>query len=545
LTGVEQAARQTRAELSQAAEARKVEANAALSKASEDVKAADQQVRNAVVKGKIQARAEAESALRAAKEVEVKAKDAAAAATREARDAYAAARATATEAGAKTRAEVRATKAETGERARAAEVRTEAAFSRKIEPVMRGRNFFSEDEIDFANAVGRWTPSQQNNAKVGVRQALRDALKTPETSARLLKNLATNIKAQANLRALFGPAEADELVGAARAASDLREFESQITGAPGDTAETAYKRLMRTLGRRADDVRNTALLDELNTASGGELKPMLYGMEAQPWVNPNRLVTGAALPASAAAAVFGQNPLALAGLASLSPRLVGETARAVGSAFRPVVKGAEMFQASPLAGPVGELNRIPFKANVASQIGTLALPPEEKERLLKRYREPVYQPPVPSPEDVGKLHPDLQAIFDAPASEQPDVGGQAAENLSGASLGERNLNPGNIRDGKFAQAQPGYVGPGESGFAKFDTMESGMMAQQVLLEKNYAGMTVDQIVDRYAPPNENSPESRANYKSYVAQRLGIGVNDAPTDMAALAAAMRAFETGNT
>jgi hypothetical protein len=76
-------------------------------------------------------------------------------------------------------------------------------------------------------------------------------------------------------------------------------------------------------------------------------------------------------------------------------------------------------------------------------------------------------------------------------------------------------------------------------------MENGMMAQQVLLEKNYAGMTVDQIVDRYAPPNENSPESRANYKSYVAQRLGIGVGDVPTDMAALAAAMRAFETGNT
>lgn len=430
LTEAEQSARQTRAELSRAAEARKVEANAALAKAREDVKAAEQQVRNAVTKGKIQARAEAESALRAAKETEAKAKDAAAAATREARDAYAAARATATETGAKTRAEVRATKAETGTRARAAEARAEAAFGRKIEPVMRGRNFFSEDEIDFANAVSRWTPSQQNNAKVGVRQALRDALKTPETSARLLKNLATNVKAQTNLRALFGPAEADDLVGAARAASDLRQFESQITGAPGETAETAYKRLMRTLGRRADDVRNTALLDELNAASGGELKPMLYGMEAQPWLNPNRLVTGAGLvgagATAAGAAVAGTSFAPALGLAALSPRLVGETARAVGSAFRPAVVGAEMFRASPLAGPVGELNRIPFKTNVASQIGTMALPPEEKERLLERYREPIYQPPVPSPEDAGRLHPDLQAVVDAPVSAQPDVGGQPA-----------------------------------------------------------------------------------------------------------------------
>jgi hypothetical protein len=122
---------------------------------------------------------------------------------------------------------------------------------------------------------------------------------------------------------------------------------------------------------------------------------------------------------------------------------------------------------------------------------------------------------------------------------------------SGASLGDRNNNPGNIRDGDYAKSQPGYVGPGEGGFAMFDNADSGAAAQENLLTKSYLAKgvdTVDKIVERYNPraDKRNTPDVMANYKRYVADKIGVGVNDTLSEnlVPVLARAMREFETGN-
>jgi hypothetical protein len=109
-------------------------------------------------------------------------------------------------------------------------------------------------------------------------------------------------------------------------------------------------------------------------------------------------------------------------------------------------------------------------------------------------------------------------------------------------------NPGALKDGAFAKAQPGYAGA-RGGFAVFDTPEAGVAAQERLLSSAYVGRgfnTIDKIVNRYAPPGpENSGASVSNYKSYIAQRTGLDINApiSPAQVPAVAAAMREFETG--
>tara|TARA_B100000678_G_scaffold289414_1_gene299907 strand:- start:8073 stop:9797 length:1725 start_codon:yes stop_codon:yes gene_type:complete len=125
-------------------------------------------------------------------------------------------------------------------------------------------------------------------------------------------------------------------------------------------------------------------------------------------------------------------------------------------------------------------------------------------------------------------------------------------NGSGTSRGERNNNSGNLKASPWTQKQPGYVGQDAGGFAIFESAEAGQRAQETLLNNYYVdgNRTVDGIVNKYLGGSqnpENSALSQKNYKAYVAQRLGIGENEAvPRSMTAqLAQAMREFETGNT
>lgn len=120
--------------------------------------------------------------------------------------------------------------------------------------------------------------------------------------------------------------------------------------------------------------------------------------------------------------------------------------------------------------------------------------------------------------------------------------------FSGNSLGERNLNRGNIIDGPWARKQPGYVGPGEGGFARFESAAAGDAAQRRLIAgkvqrgSNTPGALIESYLGR---DPRNTAESTAAYKAYVAKRLGIGIGDpiAP-DMIPLASrAMIEFETG--
>ena len=115
---------------------------------------------------------------------------------------------------------------------------------------------------------------------------------------------------------------------------------------------------------------------------------------------------------------------------------------------------------------------------------------------------------------------------------------------SGGSRGERNNNAGNLEDGAFARSQPGYAGS-DGRFAKFKTPQDGENAQVNLLRKNYAGMSVAQIIQKYAPLGDNSEASVRNYIGYVASRAGLDPDAKLGDghYHQVAAAMRAFETG--
>jgi hypothetical protein len=108
-------------------------------------------------------------------------------------------------------------------------------------------------------------------------------------------------------------------------------------------------------------------------------------------------------------------------------------------------------------------------------------------------------------------------------------------------------NPGALKDGPFAQSQPGYTGK-SGGFATFATPQAGIAAQEKLLRNSYINKganTINKIVNKYAPQGpENSATSVSEYKKYVARRTGVDIN-APITAAqvpAVAQAMREYET---
>jgi hypothetical protein len=89
--------------------------------------------------------------------------------------------------------------------------------------------------------------------------------------------------------------------------------------------------------------------------------------------------------------------------------------------------------------------------------------------------------------------------------------------------GDRNLrnnNPGNIEAGSFANGM-GAVGS-DGRFAVFPDYATGQSAQQHLQfnTPSYAGKTIEQAINQYAPPSENNS---AGYAAGVARAVGVPV----------------------
>lgn len=111
-----------------------------------------------------------------------------------------------------------------------------------------------------------------------------------------------------------------------------------------------------------------------------------------------------------------------------------------------------------------------------------------------------------------------------PYKEFVEVTPRAATTGGAQPRGVRNNNPGNIEDGPFARSLPGYKGS-DGRFAIFETPQDGVNAGAQLLG-SYARrgvVTPAQVINRWAPPSDNNPTQA--YAQYVAQRLGIGVDD--------------------
>lgn len=124
-----------------------------------------------------------------------------------------------------------------------------------------------------------------------------------------------------------------------------------------------------------------------------------------------------------------------------------------------------------------------------------------------------------------------------------------------SNRGLRDNNPGNIRrssdkwQGALSQADViGGGGVWDAAFVQFETIGYGVRALgHTLLTYNsrYGLNTVRQIVNRYAPPNENDTDA---YVDFVAERLQVSP-DAQIDVGSwlpqLAAAIMRRETGYT
>lgn len=87
----------------------------------------------------------------------------------------------------------------------------------------------------------------------------------------------------------------------------------------------------------------------------------------------------------------------------------------------------------------------------------------------------------------------------------------------GGSRSWRNFNPGNIRKGDFSRNM-GAIGDDDS-FAIFPDRAAGRSAIEALLRgPSYSPLTLEQAINRYAPPSENDTRG---YVDFVATQTGL------------------------
>ncbi len=86
-------------------------------------------------------------------------------------------------------------------------------------------------------------------------------------------------------------------------------------------------------------------------------------------------------------------------------------------------------------------------------------------------------------------------------------------------------NPGNIK--LTSTPWKGKIKNNSNGvFEEFESLDYGYRACMLnlisYLKKGYN--TINKIIDRWAPSSENSASSRANYKTYISNGTGLGIN---------------------
>jgi len=146
--------------------------------------------------------------------------------------------------------------------------------------------------------------------------------------------------------------------------------------------------------------------------------------------------------------------------------------------------------------------------------------------------------------DDGSIYPMPKTTAGGFATPPPPAGSFGSGSPVANAL---KTNPGALKDGPFAQSQPGYTGK-SGGFATFATPQAGIAAQEKLLRNSYINKgvnTINKIVNKYAPQGpENSAASVSGYKEYIRQRTGVDINTPITaaQIPAVAQAMREFET---
>jgi len=103
------------------------------------------------------------------------------------------------------------------------------------------------------------------------------------------------------------------------------------------------------------------------------------------------------------------------------------------------------------------------------------------------------------------------------------AGGLASDAASYGAI--TNNNPGNIRTSP-TNWNGEVTEPGEE-FERFSDMHMGIRASARILityGKKYGIDTINKIIDRYAPPEDNNPNN-ANYTRHVSNGSGFGVDE--------------------
>ena len=78
---------------------------------------------------------------------------------------------------------------------------------------------------------------------------------------------------------------------------------------------------------------------------------------------------------------------------------------------------------------------------------------------------------------------------------------QEGFNVPGSRPHKRN-NPGDIEEGKFSQSHGALPADGNR-FAAWPTPEAGYAAMRSLLTAHYSGLTIEEALNKWAPPVEN------------------------------------------
>lgn len=383
-----------------------------------------------------------------------------------------------------------------------------------------GSDFLTRDPIDFDTDVAGMTNAAKRDATVAARQEIRDALNDPQSALKMLSDIATSPKAQANLRRL-APQEADGFIRDAKTAvTRVEKARAPLTGGAGSDEATA---LATDLGRAAGAIpggvkwraASNVFMDLLQGKGTPDRRRKEADQLAKDLLDPTK--TEATL--KFVEKMHGQNA---------AQRLMGVMRQGAAGRLDSVVR-------------VGRLG-------MAYQAGENAT--REEPRTLDDL-----------PKSGGEVAPIAERMTDAEleakaAEEKEGEGGP--EGSKGGSLTERLNNPGAMRAYPWVRKLPGYVGEDEGsrhgkepGMAVFENSEAGAAGQEKLLVDRYLARginTPSKIVEKYAPGSDprNTPAARRNYKAYIAKRLGIGINDPipPSRVGELRQAQAEFESGN-
>ena len=380
------------------------------------------------------------------------------------------------------------------------------------------KNVRPEQVRKFVSELG--SDAERDALRNGVFEGLIAPLQTTTTSRNFAREIVRNERKMDKLQAVMSPAEFKFL---SKALEKERQLFERVATARGGSQTVPLAESVR----QFDEIMAGGNIDEaINFLAAGPQGKMIALAKFVNKFNPQREF-GERVYTELSRALSADTPDKLRDVLSMlrNSKSYAQSALAVSKAATGQVAAVTGNVAPSLVEDRG-INPPP-QPKIGAPEG------ESIEETLRKADEALYG---------GEESPGLAAV--------PAGVAEAGEVPFGNSLGDRNMNRGNLRDFPWVRKQPGYVGPGEGGFAQFESVEAGDAAQRKLVGNKFSGgaRTVASLIDAYLGDDPaNKPAEIRNYKKYVAGQLGLSPSDAITaEMIPLVSqAMIEYETGAT